>query len=783
MNRLFPSFTAFLAILTSLHGEATTPVAQYEWEEVAMGGAGFVSGVFAHPRKKGLFYARTDVGGIYRYNPANESWVPLLDWLPPERGSHMGIESLALNPSSPSAIHLLAGTPYWRGGTGILNSSDFGNTWQTTDVSALIRAHGNKWGRHTGERLAIDPNSPSILFCGSRESGLWKSTDAGKSWNAVPSFQPGPPIPLKDANRKPQHPASTANGNGICFVVIDPHSASTGEVSRIIYLGLSRPRFETRNDGQIQMPEGNIYQSTDSGSTWRALPPLPNVGVMGSMSNDTWVPNRAILSKGRLIVTWQAEGKPGGGVFRYDPAKDEWTDITPGSISTKPETKGQLIRIYNPYCGIDLVETPPRRMLVSTMGTYWPQKNLEGKTLWGERIYYSPQGSDEDGHTWVDMFGRDKARVHSEIPFGRGKNLHWGASVALDPFDPERAFITSGNGVWQTKDLQKSLTPDKESRSVWKLHVAGMEESVPMDIASIPGGPLVSVIWDYAGFTNKTPSEYSEFGQFKVAAGLNVRLAFAGSGDKARVVRLNSGGEFARSADSGKTWEKMEATGLGKAGTDARLALSKDAKVLLYTPADRKVYRNEDSNHLWPAANWVEVVDLQNAIRPIADPVEPNVFHAYRNSTGELLRSTDAGKSFQPILKPGVRSFFMAAAPDRPSDLWLAADAAGIVRIADGSIVRIPVFHCSTIGFGRARSDGDFPTVFIWGRPLKPDPLGVYRSTDAGKTWLRVHDDAHQYGGLGNGGFVKGDMNVFGRVYRSTPGRGIPYGTPADPAR
>jgi hypothetical protein len=43
----------------------------------------------------------------------------------------------------------------------------------------------------------------------------------------------------------------------------------------------------------------------------------------------------------------------------------------------------------------------------------------------------------------------------------------------------------------------------------------------------------------------------------------------------------------------------------------------------------------------------------------------------------------------------------------------------------------------------------------------------------------RVNDGAHQYGGLGNGGFVKGDMNVFGRVYMSTPGRGVPYGTPS----
>jgi hypothetical protein len=440
MKLLLPSCAAVLTQIAALHAQPLTPSIRHDWSNVAMGGAGFVSGVFAHPTQEGLFYARTDVGGIYRLNPANDSWVPLLDWLPPTQGSHMGVEALALDPRNPAFIHLLAGTPYWRGGTGILSSADFGHTWRTTDVSKQIRAHGNKWGRHTGERLAVDPNSPNILFCGSRDTGLWKSTDTGKIWNSVASFTPGEPIPPKDEKQEPAHPASTANGNGICFVIIDPKSASPGQASRVLYLGLSRPRIETRNDAKVRTPDGNIYQSINGGETWRTLPALPDVGVPGSMANDSWHPNRAVLAGRRLIVTYQAENKPGGGVFRYDPKAEQWADITPGSISNKAPTQGQFIRTYNPYCGIDLIDTEPRRMLISTMGTYWPQKTLEGKTLWGERIYYSPQGGDEDGKTWIDIFGQDKGHTHSDIPFGRGQNIHWGAAVALDPFDANRAW-------------------------------------------------------------------------------------------------------------------------------------------------------------------------------------------------------------------------------------------------------------------------------------------------------------------------------------------------------
>jgi xyloglucan-specific exo-beta-1,4-glucanase len=75
---------------------------------------------------------------------------------------------------------------------------------------------------------------------------------------------------------------------------------------------------------------------------------------------------------------------------------------------------------------------------------------------------------------------------------------------------------------------------------------------------------------------------------------------------------------------------------------------------------------------------------------------------------------------------------------------------------------------------GLAAPGETYPTVFIWGQ-VEGQP-GVHRSTDWGQTWLRINDDAHQFGGPGNGSFVIGDNNVFGRVYMSTAGRGIVYG-------
>ena len=77
-----------------------------------------------------------------------------------------------------------------------------------------------------------------------------------------------------------------------------------------------------------------------------------------------------------------------------------------------------------------------------------------------------------------------------------------------------------------------------------------------------------------------------------------------------------------------------------------------------------------------------------------------------------------------------------------------------------------------------AKEDAVYETIFIWGAAKSGDPIGIYRSTDKCKTFERINDDAHQYGGPGNGNFVVGDMNHFGVVYMSTVGRGLVVGAP-----
>ena len=713
MKRLLPFAGLFLATILSLQSQENP----FKWRTVEMGGGGFVSGLIANPTKPGLIFARTDVGGAYRWQNETEEWIPLTDWLSPDELSFMGVESLATDPVDPDRIYMIGGTRYWnKGRSAVLRSADAGKTWEVVDVTKLFRVSGNSFGRQTGEKLVVDPNKNSILLCGTRFNGLFRSEDYGKTWTQVKSFGV----------------QETPGGNGISWVVFDPSSGKKGEATPVIYAGVCRP-------------ENNIYVSKDAGATWALVPGGPK--GLNPQRN-------ALGSNGMLYLTFANGSGPHGNpkanepmsegaVWKLDTQSGEWTNITPANRK---------------FCfsGISVDATNPERVAITTVNIYH-----KGPWGHGDKIYLTEDG----GNSWKDLFADSVVSMENGgFPWLQGSALHWAGSILIDPSDPNRAFVTSGQGIFMTNDLGAD-------ESTWKFVVRGLEETVPIDAVSIEGGPFVSVVLDYDGFTHDDVTKSPEHGNHEPGLGSTTGLA-AGAKYPNLLIRMG-GKKMQISEDRGVTWKPVPRSPHNEV-RGGRFAIAADNSVILYVDSSlKRAFRTTDKGKTWEAVPGVDF----NA-SPVADPVNPKKFYLYNTAGGQLFASEDGAATFAPVGEPFPGgSFLMRAAPGFEGHLWLPMAGRGLAVSQDGGMMweKIDgVTNAAAVGHGKAAPGAEYPTLFIWGS-VNDGPPGVYGSIDRGHTWTRITDDDHEFGGLANGQFVVGDLNVFGRVYMSSAGRGIPF--------
>src|SRR5512136_1285387 len=77
-----PGAKTATAVGESTESAGPTGTVAYGWKNVTILGGGFVTGVIFSPVEKDLIYARTDIGGAYRYHPADQTWIALTDQIP-----------------------------------------------------------------------------------------------------------------------------------------------------------------------------------------------------------------------------------------------------------------------------------------------------------------------------------------------------------------------------------------------------------------------------------------------------------------------------------------------------------------------------------------------------------------------------------------------------------------------------------------------------------------------------------------------------------------------------
>ena len=193
-----------LGTLTSLClAAAESSSAPYTFRNVQIRGGGFVTGLVFHPTERGLRYARTDVGGAYRWDAASARWIPITDWLGMDDAHLTGIDGLALDPADPDRVYLAAGI-YNRPempNAALLRSADRGATWSRVgSFPAVATAPAADSGDPQRPQMvgivwilfdsrggtAGQPTPTLYAAVSTRETALFRSTDAGATWLPVP---------------------------------------------------------------------------------------------------------------------------------------------------------------------------------------------------------------------------------------------------------------------------------------------------------------------------------------------------------------------------------------------------------------------------------------------------------------------------------------------------------------------------------------------------------------------------------------------------------------------
>lgn len=699
----------------------------WSWGGVEIAGGGFVPNIIYNPTEEGLAYCRTDIGGAYKLNKDTGRWECISDMFGGDDWNLIGIESIATDPVEPNRLYVAAGT-YTNGKGAMLASEDYGKTYTRVDMP--FGNGGNEVGRGAGERLAVDPNDNKIIYFGSRNAGLYRSEDYGKSWNKVESF--------------PTNGGYIEDGFsiGLTFTAFDKSSSSAGEPTKTIFVGAAK------NDGNM------IYRSDDAGKTWTEVE-NPTAKMTGNNSKLRPL-HGEVSSDGFLYTTWSfgvgPNGAEAGAVQKYDIAKNEWKEIS-------PETGYK-----HGFSGLSVNPKDPKNIAVTTLCLWAPEDN----------VFVTYDG----GESWKGLWDPDTQEKNYEMVIDDCKWLNWHGQlklgwwmtgVAINPFNPDELMYGTGATIYGTDNLSKLGTEPVKVR----VRAMGIEETAIFDFVapkklddSTP--ELYSIMGDIYGFRHDSadiaPEEH--FGDF---ASTDIDCA---ANDYHYVVRATSDNlkTVVYSKDAGKTWTAVNnmPEGVSKK-SGGQVKLSCDGSTLMWqsgTPGTGAFITTD-----W-GDSWTACADLPQGSVIESDKVNPNKFYGFRD--GSFYMSEDGGKTFKKIADFLVPSVSFEAAPNEEGRLYLAVGGGGVYTMdaAEGKLDRVSgdVQSCKAVGIGAPEKEGDPDTLFIIGE-ANNQGSGIYISQDRGATWKRINTDNEQWGNVNPK--ISGDPKIFGRCYISTNGRGI----------
>jgi hypothetical protein len=745
-----------LGFVVFASGPPTAPTEKYSFNPVTIMAGGYIPDIVAHPTEHGLFYLRTDMGGVYRWNKAKakEGWVPLTDFTDAAHyTSYLGPESIALDPTDPDKLYIAAGM--YSGSQGyILYSEDRGKTFQfyrlPSPFGTTLASNGN--GRAEGERLAVNPFKPKELFFATRRNGLWVSEDQGQTWTQSPSF-----------------PVTATSDPGLGFVLFD--------------------RFHSGRVFVSNLQAGGLYESDDSGATWGLVPGQPT-GLFARPSianpNVTRKPQKAVInSKGILFLTVGDQAGPNnmlnGEVWKLDMNTGVWTDITPpGAIQASTVSGAQ-----GGFIGIDVDPEKPDTVVTATFDRWGPV----------DTIYLSRDA----GTTWKDLgwlvnyvFPLSSIAKSPWLEWGQpGTNPKfgwWMSALTIDPTDSDHLMYATGATIYATHNLSAADSATQQGQGpYWDVEAQGVEQcAVLWLISPTQGAHLLSGTGDVGGFRHDDFAVSPPTMMTNPVFGNGTGLDWAGQQPLFIVRTGNTSPNGAYSTDGGTTWTPFGAT----VSASQKVAVSADASVIYLS--NRQYSLDNGTTFTATPSTGGGSLPSSRLSTIFADKVRPKVFYAFQSTTGNFYSTykadgTEDGHTWTLMNTssnlPHSSMGQMVPVYNIAGDIWLTQSnalyhstdfGATWTQVNVGASAGLTAV--TTVAVGAPMPGAGYPTLFVYG--TYDGIQGIFRSSDLGTNWIRVTDDAHNYGGPDNAATFVGDPRVPGRIYMGMNGRGIIYGDP-----
>jgi photosystem II stability/assembly factor-like uncharacterized protein len=366
---------------------------EMRWRSIGPYRGGRTKSAVGVPSQPNVFYIGVCNGGVWKSDDYGRTWSPIFDEQP--TGS---IGAIAVAPSDPNIVYVGSGEglqrPDLSTGDGIYKSTDAGKTW----------VHLGLGDGQQIPQIAIDPRNPDRLFVAvfghpygpNEERGIYRSTDGGRTFQKVL---------YKDEN------------TGGSDVAIDPANPDT------VYAALWEARQGPWENSSWGGNNGGIFKSTDGGATWRQL--------TQGLADGVTQANLAIAPSDPKRIYASIASGGGTGIYRSDDAGESWTRTTTDSRPAARIGGGDL--------PVPAVDPKNPDIVYSASVVTW--KSIDGGKTWTgirgapggddyQRIWINPNNpaimlivSDQGaivtvngGETWSSWYNQPTAQMYHVNP-------------------------------------------------------------------------------------------------------------------------------------------------------------------------------------------------------------------------------------------------------------------------------------------------------------------------------------------------------------------------------